>query len=176
MMIGDSSKRNFLNIQHYGRLIVVMFLFVAVSAPASAQSEQGAWLPTLDALSSFRDRPLFSPSRRPPSMQAPLAVPEEQAVVSDELLAILVGIISDEAGHGFALIQDSTSGEHLRVAKDSLFNGWLLTSLTRHSAIFEREGRTVELSFVSKKEEEPDPVSPEPPLFPNQFPPGKTPK
>ena len=154
-------------IQHYGYPIVLMCLFVAISAPASAQSEQAAWLPTLDVLSSFRDRPLFSPSRRPPPRLAPPAIVEEQAVVVEELQAVLTGIIMDETGNGFALVQDSNSGAHLRVAKDSLFNGWLLTSLTRHSAIFEHEGRSVELSFVSKKNEEPDPVEPEPSLFPN---------
>lgn len=130
--------------------VVVVGVFARVITPVTAQSANEVWVPSLNTLSGFRDRPLFSPSRKPtPVSVIPIAV-DVVAAEPEEFSAILIGIISDQKGNGFALVQDRQSGEHVKVVTGALYHGWTLIVLTRHSAIFERDGRRVDLTFVAR--------------------------
>jgi len=117
---------------------------------ASAQSQAVMWLPPLENLSAFRERPLFAPSRRPLPKPEP-NIPAQAPDGSQEINAELVGVISDETRKGFALVRDGQTGEVKRVAKGTDFNGWTLMSLSRHEAVFKMDDRQIALTMARQR-------------------------
>jgi general secretion pathway protein N len=130
----------------------------------SAQSQAPIWLPPLENLSAFRERPLFAPSRRP------LVKPEPDTTAqasdgSQETNVELVGVISDETREGFALVRDGQTGEIKRVAKGTDFNGWILVSLSRHEAVFKRNDREIVLTMARQSTQPEQPATEAAPFY-----------
>ena len=94
------------------------------SAPERAQSANPLWEIPLARLSATRERPIFSPSRRPP----PSAVAAEPAIVKAPVARkkepeapqlVLVGTIaSDEEGFGIFLDQSTKGALRLKIGED----------------------------------------------------------
>jgi hypothetical protein len=119
------------------------------------------WSLPLGSLSATRDRPLFSPSRRPvptPVVAAPYvpppAPPPPPPREPDPPPVTLVGTLTGD-GQGIAIFikPNDKTPLRLRIGEDT--EGWVLRAVRRREVIFESNGRTATLSL---------PI-PEPPLM-----------
>jgi general secretion pathway protein N len=121
-------------------------------APASerALSANPLWAIPLAQLANTRDRPIFSPSRRPPPAVAPAVVPKVVAVAKprepERPQVSLVGTIaSDDEGFGIFLDQSTKAVFRLRVGED--YQGWKLRSVQGREAVLERDQQVVPLAL-----------------------------
>ncbi len=98
--------------------------------PAPAPSANPLWGIPLKHLSNTRNRPIFSPSRRPPSppvVATPVAVvppPPEPKLPEQPNLVLLGTIVNGE--DGYAIFMDQAKKTPVRVQVGSSYNGWLL--------------------------------------------------
>jgi general secretion pathway protein N len=86
----------------------------------------------LSKLSATRDRPIFSPSRRPPPLPAPPVIarqvePTKQAEPEQPPL-ILVGTVAGE-GSGIAVFVEQTSENTVRLRINESHQGWTLGAI-----------------------------------------------
>jgi hypothetical protein len=119
----------------------------------SAKSRVGnpLWTVPLSALSATRDRPLFSVSRRPPIVAAPIAAPppKQEALASPSperpLLTLVGTIVSREAS--FAILQGSNAEaiSRLRVGQEN--DGWRVQGIGLRSIVVEKGEQSVELNL-----------------------------
>jgi len=105
---------------------------------------------TLDMLTSYRERPLFAPSRRP---VAPPVVEESmpEVVAAEPLKATLLGVISSSEGEGLALLKIESEPDVSRVRIGETIQGWQLESLQSHAATFSNAGQKITLAFPEAK-------------------------
>jgi general secretion pathway protein N len=100
---------------------------------------------------SPRDRPIFSPSRRPPPPAVtPAEVPKVAAVPiprePERPQLTLVGTVaSDDEGFGIFLDQSTTAVFRLRVGED--YQGWKLRSVQGREATLEKDRQVVPLAL-----------------------------
>jgi general secretion pathway protein N len=112
-------------------------------APERALSANPLWAIPLTALSGTRDRPIFSPSRRPSaSAVAPAAAPKVAAVPKPRererpQLSLVGTIASGDEGFGIFLDQSTKAPLRLKVGED--FQGWKLRSVQGREAILEKD-------------------------------------
>jgi hypothetical protein len=122
-------------------------------APASerALSANPLWAIPVAQLPNTRDRPIFSPSRRPPPPAvAPAAVPKVAAVAKPReperpQVSLLGTIASDDEGFGIFLDQSTKAVFRLRVGED--YQGWKLRSVQGREAVLERDQEVVPLAL-----------------------------
>jgi hypothetical protein len=111
------------------------------SAPERALSANPLWAIPLTALSGTRDRPIFSPSRRPPAPAvAPAAAPKVAAPKIRERerpQLNLVGTIAS-GDQGFAIFLDQSTKAALRLKVGEDYQGWKLRSVQGREAILEK--------------------------------------
>lgn len=109
------------------------------------------WAIPLATLSNTRDRPIFSPSRRPPPTQTPVAVaappappPAPPRVERPPLT--LVGTVagSDES---FGIFVDKANSTALRLKIGEDYQGWRLRLVQGRDVSLERDQQTVVLSL-----------------------------
>ncbi|MGJ5181201.1 hypothetical protein ACQR16_20550 [Bradyrhizobium oligotrophicum] len=118
----------------------------APAAAAVARSANPLWDVPLTALSATRDRPIFSASRRPPAVAAPVAVmqlpppppPPEPERPSLQLVGTVIG---DE--ESFGIFVDPASQKPLRLRVGASYEGWLLHSLKPREAMLQKNLETV---------------------------------
>lgn len=119
--------------------------------PERALSANPLWAMPLAQFPVTRERPLFSPSRRPPSTAvAPVAVPRMVAVPkpreAERPQLTLVGTIAgDEEGFGIFLDQSTKAVLRLKVGED--FQGWKLRSVQGRETALEKDQRLVTLAL-----------------------------
>jgi hypothetical protein len=113
------------------------------------------WSVPLTSLSATRDRPVFSPSRRPPPPPVvaapyvpppppPPALPPE----SDHPLLTLLGTVAGETrGVGIFTKQNDKAPVNLRIGED--YQGWVLRAVRGRETIFEKNNRTATLALPS---------------------------
>ncbi len=112
-------------------------------APERALSANPLWAIPLTALSGTRDRPIFSPSRRPPaSAAAPSAAPKVAAAPKPRererpQLNLVGTIASGDEGFGIFLDQSTKGAVRLKVGED--YQGWKLRSVQGREAILEKD-------------------------------------
>jgi hypothetical protein len=114
-------------------------------APASerALSANPLWAIPLSQLPITRDRPIFSPSRRPPPPAvAPAAIPKVAAVPKPReperpQLTLVGTIASDDEGFGIFLDQSTKVVFRLKVGQDH--QGWKLRSVQGREAVLEKD-------------------------------------
>jgi|HubBroStandDraft_6_1064221.scaffolds.fasta_scaffold206881_2 hypothetical protein len=104
------------------------------------------WAVPLGALSQTVERPLFSPSRRPPppvlaAAPVPPAKPLPPPVAEPEhpLLTLLGTVVGGAEGIGIFL--DETSHDVIRLKTGEVHGGWMLRSVHGRAADFERGDR-----------------------------------
>ena len=138
------------------------------------------WGIPLKQLSATRDRPIFSPSRRPP----PAAVPVTAAATSLPVqapkqqerpqLSLIGTIVSGD--DGFAIFVDQTTKAPLRIRLGANYQGWMLRQIEARSVTLQKGEEVVMLSFPEPANGQhtpagadfaktwPDPSAPLPPL------------
>jgi hypothetical protein len=109
------------------------------------------WGIPLKQLSATRDRPIFSPSRRPP----PAAVPVTAAATSLPMqapkqperpqLSLIGTIVSGD--DGFAIFVDQTTKAPLRIKLGARYQGWMLRQIEARSVTLQKGQEVVMLSF-----------------------------
>ncbi|HEV3188942.1 MAG TPA: hypothetical protein VGY54_00520 [Polyangiaceae bacterium] len=109
------------------------------------------WAIPMSKLSATRDRPLFTPSRRPPPptiSAAPEPPPPTtvKPVIPESPSFKLVGTIIGEDNR-IGIFMSETSQTTIRIREGEGDSGWTLRSIDPHSAVFEGYGRMVTLLF-----------------------------
>jgi general secretion pathway protein N len=114
------------------------------------------WTVPLTSLSASRDRPLFSPSRRPPppvvvaAPRAPLgSPPPPKPEEPDHPLLTLTGTISGDGGD-IGIFFDPAMNNIIRLRIGQSHSGWVLSSIRRREASFEKEQQTATLALPSR--------------------------
>ncbi|MHC4984321.1 MAG: hypothetical protein ACYTF6_14290, partial [Planctomycetota bacterium] len=112
---------------------------VAGQQPAGADAPPAARefkLPPLRAFEATLQRPVFSRSRRPKA--------GAQVVVSQDLAVKMQGVVGDDANKRALLIPEG-GGEPLRLREGEEYQGWTLSEIGRHHAVFRRDDQKVRL-------------------------------
>lgn len=116
--------------------------------PVEALSGNPLWSVPLSALTATRDRPLFTPSRRPPApavANVPMARPAAPAApppaVQDRLALVLVGTIAGNSD-GIAILMEPDTKAIVRLRVGEAHSGWILRSVQSREASLENAGRT----------------------------------
>lgn len=121
----------------------------AVSAPIG----NPLWTIPLRSMSATRERPLFSPSRRPPPAvvaTAPPPPPPAQLAPPPEPQLTLIGTVLG-AGRGIGVFLDKTTKVIVRLSTGEGHDGWMLRAVQRHAVILERDRRDVTLALPGSK-------------------------
>jgi general secretion pathway protein N len=111
------------------------------------------WAVPLRSLSVTRDRPIFSPSRRPvvpavvaapviPAAKPPSPTPPEP----DHPLLTLMGTIAGEA-EGIGIFLDQVTNNVVRIRTGEGYSGWVLRSIEGREAIFEKGLRSATMTL-----------------------------
>jgi general secretion pathway protein N len=120
------------------------------AAPLRAPSANPLWGIPLTQLSGTRDRPIFSPSRRPP----PAAVAAEPAIVrppprkkeiEPPQLALVGTIASGDEGFGIFIDQSTKAALRLKVGED--FQGWKLLTIRGREVTMGKDERSAVLTL-----------------------------
>ena len=120
-------------------------------APERTISANPLWEIPLTSLSGTRERPIFSPSRRPPP-PAVVAIPVAKdppppmppRVERPQLS--LVGTIAGD-GQSFGIFVDQTTAAALRLKLGEDYQGWRLQAVQGREVTLERDQRTTILSL-----------------------------
>lgn len=121
------------------------------AAPARPLSANPLWSIPLKQLSNTRDRPVFSPSRRPPPEVAaePVAArpppPPRKREVQPPPLSLVGTIAGDEEGFGIFVDQSTKASLRLKIGED--FQGWTLSSIRGRDVTMEKDGQGAVLSL-----------------------------
>jgi hypothetical protein len=132
----------------------------AADAPqaAPAVSANPLWAVPLSALAATRDRPLFTPSRRPPApviasvpqVAAPRPPPPPPAAPEHPNL-LLVGTVAGE-GEGVAVFIDQGTRDTVRLRTGEGHSGWILQSVERSAATLHKGDQTETLALPKPTE------------------------
>ncbi len=150
---------------------VLWAALVAIASPAEAQQQEATprseppaasrdgavrnplAMLRLEDLAVTRDRPLFSPTRRPPPpvAEAPPPPPppppaEQKAVAVEPPPFDLVGAVIGEA-YNLVLVRNRTTNEVTRLREGEEKDGWRVGTVSLRSASLERDGRVEMLAF-----------------------------
>ncbi len=106
------------------------------------------WGVPLKDLSGTRERPIFSPTRRPPSPPAPMftVAAASRPVEPDRPSLRLVGTIAGDR-EGFGIFLDQTSNKAIKLRTGQSHDGWILRRIGRREALFERKDKTAVLAL-----------------------------
>jgi general secretion pathway protein N len=108
------------------------------------------WQIPLTSLSATRDRPIFSPSRRPPPIVNSPIEPSKPLVVAgpDRPPLSLVGAIVGE-NDGIAILLDQTTKVISRVKTGDSHAGWVLRSVKGREAMLEKDHQRPIISLAN---------------------------
>lgn len=110
-------------------------------APARTLSANPLWAIPLSQLSETRDRPIFSPSRRPPPVAAANAVPVKPPPRKREIrppqLSLVGTIASEDESFGIFLDQSTRAALRLKVGED--YQGWKLQTIRGREVTMEKD-------------------------------------
>jgi hypothetical protein len=125
----------------------------AIAAPATGNPLWGIPLQTLGAT---RERPLFTPSRRPP-MAVSIAPPIEPVKVAaapvepEQPPLTLLGIVLTGTAEGYAVLINTATKEVVRLKTGEGHDGWILHSVSGREAVFEKNNRTAVIAMPALK-------------------------
>jgi hypothetical protein len=118
------------------------------------------WGIPLGTLSATRDRPIFSPSRRPPqpvTVAAPYIAPPQPitkpAGPTTPLLTLIGTVVGENESIGVFI--DQTTKDLVRLKTGDSQAGWSLRSIRGREVSFENGGQTVTLTLPKPSEEQP---------------------
>jgi len=123
---------------------------VAQRQAAPVDSANPLWGIPLSTLTATRDRPLFTPSRRPPApvvASAPVVVaPPPPPPALERVNLDLVGTIASET-ESIAVFTDQGTHDVLRLRTGEGHDGWILQSVARGVAILQKGVQSETLQF-----------------------------
>jgi len=124
---------------------------VAKSAADPASAAAGAvanplWAIPLTSLTATRERPIFSPSRRPLPATEPLPIQSNSLPLSNRPPLTLIGIIAGN-DDGVAILLDGPTKDAVRLKVGESHLGWMLKSLKGREAILQKEQTTAILEL-----------------------------
>ncbi len=136
------------------------------SAPRRPREPSGnpLWAIPLSSLTATRDRPLFTPSRRPPAPSAVAAPPHRggrrhrRPAEPERPQLTLVGAIVSDSG-GIAIFIDQATNDVVRLRTGQDFSGWVLSSVKGREATLEKDNRSITLALPVPGEAQAIPVS-----------------
>jgi general secretion pathway protein N len=109
------------------------------------------WAVPLKQLSATRERPIFSPSRRPPQTAVaaapyvpPPAPPQPVELPRPQLS--LVGTISGEV-QGFGIFVEQVGDKALRLKTGEAHMGWTLLEVRARQIVLQKDNETITLSL-----------------------------
>jgi hypothetical protein len=116
------------------------------------------WSVPLSSLLVTRERPIFSPSRRPPPPPVvaapyvpPVKPPPPKPPEPDHPLLTLLGTVAgDNEGVGIFINQIDKVPVHLKIGEDH--EGWVLRSVRGREAMFEKNNRMATLTLPSAEQ------------------------
>jgi hypothetical protein len=120
------------------------------ATPARTPSANPLWGIPLSRLSGTRDRPIFSPSRRPPPAAVasePVAVkpPPRKKEIEPPQLSLVGTIVSGDEGFGIFIDQATKAALRLKVGED--YQGWKLRSIQGREVTMDKDQRTAVLAL-----------------------------
>jgi len=111
------------------------------------------WTVPLRSLSATRERPIFSPSRRPPPAAvvaapyaSPVVRPPTRPPEPDHPLLTLLGTVAGTT-EGFGIFIDDTTRSVVRLKTGEGHAGWILRSVRGREVTFDKDKRTATLSL-----------------------------
>ena len=104
------------------------------------------WAVPIASLTATRERPIFSPSRRPPAVVAPQRLLRDNE--PNRPLLALVGTVA-AAPEGIAIFQDEKSKGIVRLRMGESHSGWTLTAVKAREATLLRGHETAVLVIPS---------------------------
>lgn len=113
------------------------------SVPTNGRDD-ALWSIPLTSLTATRERPIFSPTRRPPPVLVKPA-PTQAASTGQPSLA-LVGAIAGE-NEGIAIFLDGATKNIIRMKTGESHGGWTLRAVKAREAILENEQETATLTL-----------------------------
>jgi general secretion pathway protein N len=131
--------------------------------PATAEKETPAsanplWAMPLGSLTATRQRPLFSPSRRPPAPPAVAVAPVEPAKPAytpppapEKPQLSLVGVVAGSS-EGLAVFLNLATHDMVRLRIGEGHEGWVLHSVRAREAVLEKDHRTAVLALPAVEE------------------------
>jgi hypothetical protein len=130
----------------------------------------------LDRLSATRDRPLFSPTRRPTPPPPP--PPPEQppvAVVPQPPNLTLVGIVLDDDGARALIRSSATKADRVQIGDD--IGGWKVAQIEGRRMVLSLDGRLATFTLFSNENTQQLPGAADPPAgnVTDQAPPASAP-
>jgi hypothetical protein len=120
-------------------------------APERTLSPNPLWGIPLTQLSGTRERPIFSPSRRPPPAptvaveEPPASAPPPIKEVEPPPLSLVGTIASDDASYGIFLDQSTRAALRLKVGED--YQGWRLRTIQGREVTIEKDQHAVTLAL-----------------------------
>jgi hypothetical protein len=124
----------------------------AKPAAAPTVSANPLWAIPLSALDATRNRPLFTPSRRPPApvvASIPVATqgpPPPPPAAPEHPNLVLVGTVAGE-NEGLAVFVDSATRDTVRLRIGEGHSGWILQSVERKTATLQKGQRSETLGL-----------------------------
>jgi len=105
------------------------------------------WEVPLASVTATRERPIFSPTRRPPPTRVAAAVqPLPRLKQPDRLTLTLVGVIIGEKA-GVAIFRDESTKNIVRLRLGDSHSGWLLERVTGREATLRRNGEVATVAL-----------------------------
>jgi len=121
-----------------------------LAAPERPLSANPLWGVPLTQLSGTRDRPIFSPSRRPPPAaaaadQVVVRPPPPRKEIEPPPLSLVGTIASEDESYGIFLDQATKAALRLRVGED--YQGWRLRAIQGREVTIEKDQQGVVLTL-----------------------------
>jgi hypothetical protein len=107
-------------------------------------------------LSTTRDRPIFSPSRRPPLPVATAPIMSQQAKTPEpeKPQFVLVGTIAGDK-QSFGIFLDRASNTVLKLKPKEEHQGWILREVRGRATVLEKDDKTATLTLPARLPEMP---------------------
>lgn len=128
------------------------------AAPARVPSGNPLWAIPLGTLAITRERPIFSPSRRPPApaVIAPPRIAQPKIITPpaepEHPNLVLVGTVVGES-EGFGVFLDQTTHNVVRLKTGEGHAGWILRSVKAREATLQKERQTETLRLPAPGEQ-----------------------
>jgi hypothetical protein len=134
----------------------------APATPERVQIGNPLWAIPFGSLSITRDRPIFTPSRRPPAPAVVVATPVFQPKVvvrppepEHPNLALIGTVVGDSEGIGVFL--DQATNNFIRIKTGEGHAGWILKSIKAREVTLEKGQQTETLRLPARKDFDPRP-------------------
>ena len=148
-------RRRCTNALLLGLMAIAAGAAAATEAQPRATSENPLAAQPLDLLSDTRDRPLFSPSRRPPPPPPPPVVERvEPPPPVPPPNVVLLGVVTDENGPRVVL-RSGSPDKIIRARLGEEIEGWQVAQIESRRLVLSHDNRSVSFALFDRQKEPP---------------------